>query len=90
MLAFAAGSSLLGAQQAREKQKQQARMNMAEAVKTEFSPWTGVQGNINLDAPSTTVGALQGGLTGAMMGQQFANMNSVKPKPDDMTNVYGN
>lgn len=80
---IAGASAIMGARQAREQQKAQKAQNMAEATKTEFSPWTGMgAGQIKTGGPSAEMGALQGALGGAMMGQQFGGLGAAKPTTD--------
>lgn len=52
---------------------QHKRMQLAEAEKTRYSPWTGMQGQ-TLTPPSAFGSALQGATTGAMIGQGVGGM----------------
>lgn len=62
----------LGALENNEEQKQHSRMQRAQAEMTRYSPWTGMQGQI-LTPPKSIFGSmLQGGATGAMIGQGLA------------------
>lgn len=71
--AMAIGSALMGADQARQQQKQQKAQNMAAAAQTEYSPWTGMgAGQVQTGAPSTLGSGLQSGLSGFMAGQSIS------------------
>lgn len=53
-----------------EDQKNYKQQQLAEAEKTRFSPWTGMQGQ-TLQRPSQSGTLMQGLMAGLMMGQQF-------------------
>lgn len=55
--------------------KQAQKLQQAEAVKTEFSPWTGMKGE-TVQMPSSIGGAMQGAAMGAMYQQ--ANQGSAQ------------
>jgi len=63
--------------------KRQAR---AEAEKTRWSPWTGMQGK-NVQEPSAVDAGLKWGMTGAMMNQAgaFNGMGGGQPNTGSMT-----
>lgn len=81
MIAATLGGAALGAYQnktaADAAQKQQKAQMIGNAAQIQYSPWTHaavqMQGNNAADPNSAMIeGGLQGGLTGAMMGKQFA------------------
>ena len=62
----------LGLLQNREQKKAQRRTQMAEAAKTQYSPWSGLgAGQTVAQAPSAFGSMLQGGMAGAMIGQKI-------------------
>lgn len=63
------GMAALGAIQGQRKQDRLQKMNQAEAETTRYSPWTGMKGQLHDTGGGWFDGALQGGVTGAMMGQ---------------------
>lgn len=63
--------SALGAYQGQRKQDRIASQNRAEAETTRYSPWTGMKGQLHDTGGGWFDGALQGGLTGAALSQQF-------------------
>lgn len=85
--ALAAGSALLGMDQARQQQKQQKAQNLAAAAQTEYSPWTKMgPGQIQTGGASPLAAGLQGGLTGFMQGKAIesgmaADAAAAKPTP---------
>ena len=78
------GGAALGAIQGQRKQDQINRMNQAQAETTRYSPWTGMKGQLQNPGGGWFDGALSGGLTGAMLGQQFGGDNTVAPKPGQL------
>lgn len=65
-LALGAGAGLLKNELVDKPQNE--AMQAAEAEKTKWSPWTGMKGQ-TLKPPSAFGSMLQGGATGAMIGQ---------------------
>lgn len=61
----------VGYLEGKRKQDQQERWNRAQAEVTRYSPWTGIKGDLSPVTASPLGGAMQGGLTGAMMYQTF-------------------
>lgn len=74
----------LGALQGHAKQQQQEKWNRGQADVTRYSPWTGIKGDLKPVTDSALGGAMQGGLTGAMMSQ---SMGADKATPTDVNNV---
>lgn len=82
--AMAAGAGL-GLLKNREQQKQINAQNEAEVAKTRFSPWTGMQGQIQAK-PSMFGDVASGALSGAMFGQQFSGGSTPQvSEPTPMT-----
>lgn len=80
MLPLILGMAALGAVQAEQQRKAQARAQeqnaQMAAAQTKYSPWTGMgPGQVQAQAPNggALQGAMAGGLSGAMFGQQFAD-----------------
>lgn len=77
----AGASALMGASQAKQKQKAEQAGMIANAEQIRYSPWTGM--NASIQGPSgandPTAAGLQGALGGAMMGQQFKKAGAEKP-----------
>lgn len=68
-----AGAGLLaGGLKANSDKKQYRRNQAAQAEMTRYSPWTGMQGKV-LTPPSSFGTVMQGGLTGAMLGQSLGS-----------------
>ncbi|MFN9972340.1 MAG: hypothetical protein ACK58T_20865 [Phycisphaerae bacterium] len=73
---------LMGAQQAKQKQKAEQAGMIANAEQIRYSPWTGMNANIQGPSGANDPGAaaLQGALGGAMQGMQI-NSAMAKPAP---------
>lgn len=82
-VAVVGGGALLGGIQGQRKQDRIAAQNRAEAETTRYSPWTGMKGQLQDTGGGMFDGALQGGLTGAALSQQFGG-GEVAPKPSAM------
>jgi hypothetical protein len=82
MVGVAGASALMSHQQAKEKQAQEKANMLANAEQIRYSPWTGMKTDIKgATAGSPMAAAAQGGLSGAMMGQQFSKGFGAKPAP---------
>lgn len=75
MLAAAGGMAALGMIREREKAKAQRKYNEGQAEISRYSPWTGMQGQITPVFDDSLGAGLQGGLSGAMMAQNFSKAN---------------
>lgn len=63
---------IMGQQQAAQQRKAQRDQNNIAAAQTEFSPWTGVQGQASTEpTQSNFQGALGGGMQGLMAGNMM-------------------
>lgn len=62
------------------------KMQAAEAEKTKWSPWTGMQGK-TLEAPSSFGSMMQGAATGAMLKQGGAFDGGGNPQAPSGTNM---
>lgn len=72
-------SGLLGANQAARQQQQQKAGNLAQAELTRYSPWTGMQGQLDMSAkPSALEGGFSGAIKGLGMGQALNQAFSPK------------
>lgn len=72
----AIAGAVLGYDQQRRQAKATEKFNKGQAEVTRYSPWTGVKGQIQQNNADPISGALQGGLSGAMFGQQLSGMNA--------------
>ena len=61
-----------------EGQAQAAAQRKAEAAKTRYSPWTGMMGQA-VRSPSLIGDVVQGGATGAMLGQSLESAGTLGP-----------
>jgi hypothetical protein len=72
-----------GATAANQKRAQEKKNQRANATAIEMSPWTGMNpGLMSSQAPGPLGGALQGGVSGAIMAQQFGGGTSPSYKPE--------
>lgn len=65
------GMAALGYLQGEKKRKQEEAMARANIEANRFSPWTGRSMEVHAPTSSGFDSALQGGVSGAMLGQQF-------------------
>lgn len=63
----------LGLLSGMNQQKQQKKYNQAAAEYNRYSPWTGRTMQQRFDAQDPMSGALQGGVSGLMLGQNLKN-----------------
>lgn len=68
------GSALLGAHQANEAQRAQAKHNQAAAEHNRYSNWTGRTMQQRFGAPDALTGALKGGLAGFGAARAFGGI----------------
>jgi hypothetical protein len=83
-LALMGGSALLSARNAELKRKQQQANNLAQAETTRYSPWTGMQGQLDTTYnPDWLTAAFSGGVQGASAAQGLGvgGMGAAKPQP---------
>ena len=73
------GMAGLGYLQAEKKRKQELEMAKANAEANRYSPWTHVNNQIVAPTSDGLSGAMQGGLSGAMMMQSMGGMGGAKP-----------
>ena len=73
----------MGAMDAADKRNQQRSQMKANAEAMKYSPWTGMKPEMmGMSGPSEMGGAMQGGLSGAMMMDQFNKPDAAKaPAP---------
>lgn len=76
----------LGAIQGERKRAQEEKFNRSQAEMEKYSPWTGVHGSIKPVTGDWFSGALQGGTTGLMLGQQFGG-GEVAPKASPLAQM---
>ena len=101
IVAGMAGGAALGMLQGQQQRKAQERANRQQteiaAAQNQFSPWTGIKPStpqLGAVTASGAGGALQGGLAGAMFGQQFGskkpilNAAEANPNPTDKVGFY--
>jgi hypothetical protein len=79
MIAAMAASTALGYNQQRQQQKATDKWNKGQAEMTKYSPWTGVRGQTQMNTADPLSGAIQGGLSGFAMGQNFSKMGGAAP-----------
>lgn len=69
------GSGLLQARQADQRRKQQQRFNQGQAEVTRYSPWTGMQGQMdNSFVPDALTAGASGAIQGLGMAQGLQGM----------------
>jgi len=72
------GMAALGAVQQENQRKRDQAYNAGQAEVTRYSPWTNIHGEIHPSSASALNGAIQGGVSGALLAQQFGG-GSAKP-----------
>lgn len=82
-------SALMGANQAKQKQKTEQASMIANAEQIRYSPWTGMNASIQGPSGANDPGAaaLQGAVGGAMMGQQFKGMGAGMTSTPDASSM---
>ena len=78
------GMAALGAYQGAQKKKAEDQWNRGQAEVTRYSPWTGISGQLKPSSSSMLGGAMQGGLSGAMLGQHFGGGSTTEIEPSAM------
>lgn len=80
LLALMGASAMLSARQAEQKKKQQQDNNRLQAELTRYSPWTGMQGQIDSSyIPDALTAGAGGALQGAAIGQGFGMGGMTQP-----------
>ena len=75
-LALAAGGAALGAYNGYQDNKREQKDRQIAATTARYSPWTGMQAQPVQRSKGMLGGAAQGGLSGAMLGQNINSMNA--------------
>lgn len=86
-LLIAAGAGL-GAYKGYQDNKREQKDREIAAATARYSPWTGMQPQAVRRSEGVVGGAAQGGMSGAMLGQNINAMNGQQAQQDAMTNYY--
>lgn len=81
MWALPIGMAALGYLQGEKKRKQELAMAKANIEANRYSPWTGSAFSVEAPTGDGLTGAMQGGLSGAMMAQSFGGAGAQKAMP---------
>ena len=76
-----AGAALGGAKHALIDAPQHKAAQKAQAAQTRYSPWSGMGAGRSLTPPSALNSVMQGGMTGAMLGQSGMFNGAPTPTP---------